>query len=266
MKKLLLAWAACLLPALLAGCAGGPPINTDYVSRNQDSRVQFLIIHFTSEGFASSLRELTVGKVSSHYLVKDNPPTIYRLVDESRRSYHAGVSSWKGQTQLNASSIGIEIVNLGNRDAIDGTQYQDYPPEQIEVVVQLVKKIVAEHQIRPDRVLGHSDIAPQRKVDPGPKFPWKRLADEGLVLWPDATLVAQRLPGYQQQLPDVTWFQSKLAEHGFGIAVNGELDAPTRRVIAAFQMKYRPSRFDGEPDAETAALLDVLTSPVTPTK
>jgi len=262
MKKLLLVCVALLL----AGCASGPPIDTSYVSRNQDSRVQFLIIHFTSEGFKSSLNELTVGKVSSHYLVNDNPPTIYRLVDETRRSYHAGVSSWKGQTQLNAASIGIEIVNLGNRDSLDGTQYQDYQPEQIEAVVQLVKKIVADHQIRPDRILGHSDIAPQRKVDPGPKFPWKRLADEGLLLWPDAAQVAQRLPGYEQQLPDATWFQSKLQEHGFGIAVNGQLDAPTRRVIAAFQMKYRPSRFDGEPDAETAALLDVLTSPAAPVK
>lgn len=259
MNKLLLALAV----SLLAGCAGGPPINNDYVSRNQDSRAQFLIIHFTSEGFGSSLRELTVGKVSSHYLVNDNPPTIYRLVDESRRAFHAGVSSWKGQTQLNAASIGIEIVNLGNRDSPDGTQYQEYRPEQIEAVMQLVRKIIKEHQIRPDRVLGHSDIAPQRKVDPGPKFPWKRLADEGLIIWPDPLEVALRLPGFQQQMPDVLWFQSKLAEHGFGIAVNGQLDAPTRRVMAAFQMKYRPAKFDGEPDAETAAMLDVLTSPAT---
>ena len=253
MKKL----AACLLAGLLAGCATGLRIDTRYTSVSQDSRAQFLVLHFTSEDFPSSLRVLTQGPVSAHYLVQDDPPIVYRLVDESRRAYHAGLSSWKGYTQINAASIGIEIVNRGFRDGA----WQQYPKAQMDVVLELVKDIVKRHAIRPDRIVGHSDIAPQRKVDPGPMFPWKRLADEGLIPWPDAVEVARRQPGFEQQLPDVLWFQDSLGKHGFDVPLHGELDAPTRKVIAAFQMKYRPERFDGQPDAQTAALLDVLVNP-----
>lgn len=255
MKKLLCALAALLL----AACAGGPPIDTTYRSVSQDSRVQFLVIHFTSSAYPDALRTLTEGAVSSHYLVRDDPPTVYRLVDESRRAYHAGVSSWLGNTQLNASSIGIEIVNRGLQ-AQTGA-WQEYPPAQVDVVLELVKDIVRRHEIKPDRIVGHSDIAPQRKVDPGPRFPWKRLADAGLIRWPDAAEVARRQVAFEERLPGIEWFQQALSRHGFAVPSHGELDEPTRRVIAAFQMKYRPARFDGAPDAETAALLDVLVNP-----
>ena len=125
----------------------------------------------------------------------------------------------------------------------------------------MVKKIVKEHEIKPERILGHSDIAPGRKVDPGPRFPWKQLADAGLITWPDANLVTQKKAAYEQQLPDVAWFQQKLDQHGFAVPRNGELDKRTQDTVSAFQMKYRQTRFDGIPDAETAALLDVLTTP-----
>jgi N-acetylmuramoyl-L-alanine amidase len=247
---------------LLAACASGPRIDTTYTSENQDSRVQYLVIHFTSESFESSLQTLTkgAGTVSSHYLVRDDPPTVYRLVDESRRSWHAGVSSWRGQTQLNAASIGIEIVNRGEIGGRGSGTWQDYPEAQMAVVMALVRDIVKRHGIRPERVVGHSDIAPQRKVDPGPKFPWKRLADEGLIPWPDAAEVARRLPAFEAALPDTLWFQDKLATHGYAVPMSGILDGETQRVISAFQMRYRPARYDGKPDAETAAMLDVLTN------
>lgn len=257
MKRLL----AILIVTILSGCATGPAIDRTYTAVSQDSRAQFLILHYTAIDFPTSLKVLTEQNVSSHYLVRDIPPTIYQLVDENRRAYHAGMSAWKGQTQLNAASIGIEIVNLGFRDSPQGRTYFDYPAEQIDAVIALVKKIVTEHGIKPERVLGHSDIAPQRKPDPGPRFPWKRLADEGLILWPDATLVAQRRIGFEQQLPDIEWFQHNLAQHGYAVPLNGELDEATQNVLIAFQMKYRPANFEGYPDAETAALLDVLTSP-----
>lgn len=261
MRRRLFALSRALLLALLGGCASGPPIDTTYTSRSQDSRAQFLILHYTAGGFQGSLKWLTEGPVSSHYLVNDKPPTVYRLVDENRRAYHAGASSWKGNTQLNASSIGIEIVNPGSRPVPDGLQWLDYPRDQIDAVIALVKKIVADHGIKPERVLAHSDIAPQRKTDPGPRFPWRRLADEGLIQWPDAALVVQRRPRFDAHLPDVEWFQWSLARFGFVVPVNGELDKATQNVIAAFQMKYRPANIDGIPDAETAALLDVLNSP-----
>ena len=132
----------------------------------------------------------------------------------------------------------------------------------MEAVLALVKDIVARHQIRPDRILGHSDIAPQRKVDPGPTFPWKRLADAGLIPWPRAEAVAERRRAFEAALPDTTWFQAKLAKHGFLLEPTGALDAPTRQVISVFQMKYRPADYTGNPDAETAAILDVLTTPI----
>jgi N-acetyl-anhydromuramyl-L-alanine amidase AmpD len=258
MKKILILLLACIAAA---GCASAPQIDTSYKSASQDSRVQYLVIHFTSTDFPISLKTLTQDPVSSHYLVRDDPPTVYRLVDESRRAYHAGVSSWKGQTQLNAASIGIEIVNLGLKPS---GEWDEYPKAQIDVVIKLIKDIVARHEIRPDHIVGHNDIAPQRKVDPGPKFPWKRLADEGIIPWPDAAAVSRRRAEFELHLPDVEWFQQNLAKHGFAVPLNGELDLATRNVLIAFQMKYRPARFDGTPDAETAALLDVLVNPPAP--
>lgn len=254
--------AAILLAFLLAGCASGPPLDTTHTSLNHDSRAQYLVIHFTSESFESALKTLTAGgRVSSHYLVRDDPPTIYRLVDENRRAWHAGVSSWQGQTQLNAASIGIEITNRGLRGPPGEEVYQPFPAAQMDVVMALIRDIIKRHGIRPDRVVGHSDIAPQRRSDPGPMFPWKRLADEGLIPWPNATTVAARVPAFEQNLPDIAWFQQRLAEHGFVVPQNGELDRETARVITVFQMKYRPARFDGVPDAETAAMLDALVNP-----
>jgi len=261
MKNILAFVFACIAAA---GCASGPRIDTSYTSASQDSRVQFLVLHFTSTDFPSSLKTLTEGTVSSHYLVRDDPPIVYRLVDENRRAYHAGVSSWKGSTQLNASSIGIEIVNLGHTGPAESLTWHEYPKAQIDAVIALVKDIVARHRIRPDRIVGHSDIAPQRKVDPGPLFPWKRLAEEGLIPWPDANAVSRRRAEFEQHLPGVAWFQQNLAKHGFAVPQNGELDLATRNVLIAFQMKYRPARFDGNPDAETAALLDVLVNPPAP--
>jgi N-acetylmuramoyl-L-alanine amidase len=242
----------------------GRPIDTRYRSPNHDSRVRYLIIHFTQLDFARSVTALTRGegprRVSSHYLVGVEPPTIYRRVDEDRRAWHAGQSFWRGDTQLNSSSIGIEIVNMGD-DAAAGANFADYPPAQIDAVVSLVRDIAARHAIAPQRILGHSDIAPQRKTDPGPKFPWRRLADEGLVPWPDTAAVAAARPAHESALPPVAWFQQGLDAIGYEVPRHGEFDDATRRVIANFQMKYRPERFDGTPDAETAALLEVMNRP-----
>ncbi len=249
-----------LVAALMAGCAT-VPLDTSYSSVSQGSRVRYLIIHYTVLDMPTSIRVLTQQVVSSHYLVGDQTdPVVYRLVDESQRANHAGASAWKSDTNLNSSSIGIEIVNPGMTKSEQGPVYYPYPQKQIDWVIALVRDIVQRHGITPDHVLGHSDIAPQRKQDPGPLFPWKQLADAGLVLWPDATRVAALRPAYEAVLPDVVWFQKRLAEHGFTVPQTGVLDEPTRTVIAALQMKYRNSNYDGTPDAETAAILNVLTT------
>jgi N-acetylmuramoyl-L-alanine amidase len=244
----------------IAGCATRPEVDDSYTSISQGSRVQYVILHFTWADWEDSLATLTRGPVSSHYLVRDHPVRVYRLVDESRRAFHAGASAWRGHTNLNAASIGIEIVNAGNRLADQGVPWQAYPDEQIEAVVALVRDIMERHDVPPANVLGHSDIAPLRKLDPGPRFPWSRLAAEGLVEWPDPVLVDRLLRGHAETMPDPRWFQRKLREHGFALEETGEFDANTRTILAAFQMKYRPARCDGEPDAETAALLDALTT------
>ena len=244
----------------LAGCVSAPSIDTRFTAQGQDSRVLFIVLHYTESNLERALRILTQQQVSAHYLVSDEaPPRIYRLVDESRRAWHAGQSAWKDHGLLNASSIGIEIVNAGGQPRPDGSlAFAPYPPAQVEAVIALVKDIAARHQILPTRILGHSDIAPQRKIDPGPAFPWQRLAEAGLIVWPHAQRVAEQRALHEARPPDVAWFQRALAEHGYRVPEHGALDEPTRRVLAAFQMKYRPARYDGQPDAETAALLDVL--------
>jgi N-acetylmuramoyl-L-alanine amidase len=248
--------------------ATGPHMDTSKTAVGQESRVKFLILHYTAIDMPTSLRVLTEQEVSAHYLVgDDNPTTIYKLVDESQAAYHAGLSDWKGFSRLNPSSIGIEIVNLGYLDGPNGRTYIPFPQNQIDAVIGLVKEIVARHKIKPENILGHQEIAPQRKPDPGPLFPWKQLADAGLIPWPDESLVSLQKAVYDQQMPDITWFQKKLAQHGYLTPQTGQLDNATRNVITAFQTRYRPSNFDGNPDAETAAMLEVLTtSPTTAVK
>jgi N-acetylmuramoyl-L-alanine amidase len=246
--------------ALQMSCSTHPPIDTRYQAVSQDSRVQFIIIHYTEIDFTHSLHRLTQEEVSSHYLVNDEPPTIYRLVDENRRAWHAGPSYWQGFTRLNSNSIGIEIVNLGNGGDTSAA-YAQYPKRQVQQLIELVRDIEQRHGVRPDRVLGHSDIQPLTKQDPGPRFPWYELALAGLIVWPDPDAVAEARTRFDQATPSVLWFQQRLKAHGFDVPQDGQLDATMRASLSAFQMKYRPALYDGVPDAETAALLEVCTRP-----
>jgi N-acetylmuramoyl-L-alanine amidase len=260
MKNLLLS----LFLAVLAGCATAPPhIDNSYVAHGQAPRVKFIVLHYTAVDLPGSIRTLTQEEVSAHYLLTDEAqPKFYALVDESQAAWHAGVSSWKSYSNLNVSSIGIEIVNLGYKDTPAGRAWFPFKQSQIDELIPLLKQLEAKYHIPPENVLGHSDVAPQRKTDPGPLFPWKQLADAGLVNWPDASRVAAQQAVYDQQLPDIGWFQRQLALYGYAVPQTGELDEATKNVIAAFQMKYRQAKFDGAPDAETAAILQVLTAPV----
>lgn len=253
------AFGLVALLLLLAGCASGPEIDTRYSAAAQDSRAQFIVLHYTSTDFEHSLELLSRGEVSSHYLIDRAPAKIYRLVDENRRAWHAGESEWQGRTWLNSSSIGIELVNPGYEQTADGRRlWYPYPEPQIDALILLLKDIMQRHGLKPGAIVGHSDIAAQRKVDPGPLFPWKRLADAGLLPWPDARLVAAHREVFSRALPATEWFQTQLAQQGYRVPRHGMLDEETRNVIAAFQMKYRPARFDGMPDAETAAILAAL--------
>ena len=273
MNCLLRAAAALFVSLLVAGCAtpgmgtteGGIPVVTTHTSKGQDSRALFLVIHYTVADLPQSLHILTEREVSAHYLLTDEtPPRIYRLVDENRRAWHSGVSGWKGHRLLNASSIGIEIVHPGFRKGPDGEKvFAPFAPTQIDALIPLVRDIVTRHQIRPERVLGHGEVTPSYKEDPGPTFPWHRLAAAGLVpALPDAVRVAAQRAVYEAALPDAAWFQQQLQQWGFQIERTGLWDEQSRRVMMNFQMRYRPSDHRAEMDAESAALLWVLNNPV----
>jgi N-acetylmuramoyl-L-alanine amidase len=249
---------SAFLLLLLTACASGPKLDTSHPSVNFDGRAQFVVVHYTSASLERSLQLLTHGEVSSHYLIGDGPATIYKLVDESQRAWHAGESEWEGRTWLNSSSIGIEIVNPGYKDTPTGKLWYPYSEAQVQALIVLLKDIVQRNHIEPRHIIGHSDIAPLRKLDPGPLFPWKRLAQEGLGVWPDERLVAQRQSQMMGNVPSISWFQQQLALLGYSTPQTGELDVTTRHVVAAFQMHYRPQKFDGEPDLQSAAILQVL--------
>jgi N-acetylmuramoyl-L-alanine amidase len=277
-----LATASTTVIALaLAGCAtvateGGVPIDATHTAKGQDSRSLFLILHYTVADFPTSMKILTEQQVSAHYLLSDeSPPKIYRLVDENRRAWHSGASAWKENRRLNSSSIGIEIVHPGIKRgtpdmAAELREYEPWTQQQFDALVPLVKDIVQRHQILPERILGHGEVSAQYKEDPGPTFPWKQLADLGITPpWPDAARVAEQQALYEAPLatgetglPNALWFQRALAKHGYEIQPTGEWDKQTQRVLMNFQMRYRPANYRGQPDAETAALIWVLTQPV----
>ena len=259
---------------VLGGCAstrtttaGGVPIDIRYTAQGQDSRVLFLILHYTVTDFPTSVKILTQQEVSSHYLVSDeSPPVIYRLVPEGRRAWHSGASAWMDNARLNSSSIGIEIVHPGFKPGTEANrEYVPFSKAQIDTLIPLIKDIVARHQIRPERILGHGEVSAQYKEDPGPTFPWKELADLGITPpWPDALRVAARRALYEAAVPDALWFQTALATHGYAIQTTGVWDTQSQRVLMNFQMRYRPSNYSGQPDAESAAILWVLNAPALP--
>ncbi|WP_437123383.1 N-acetylmuramoyl-L-alanine amidase [Yersinia mollaretii] len=259
---------------LLAGCSstqsdkphklidrGEYKIDTNNPSVAQNDRVRFLVLHYTATDDAESLRLLTQGNVSAHYLVKTHPdtvegkPVVLQLVPEEQRAWHAGVSDWQGRNSLNDTSIGIEIVNKGFTETMLGRTWYPYNESQIKLIERLTKDIVERYHIAPTDVVAHSDIAPLRKSDPGPLFPWKRLAEQGIGAWPDDATVAKYIDGREiHDTASVAIIQQALARYGYKIPQSGTLDDETRQVITAFQMHFRAQDFSGTPDVETEAI------------
>ena len=251
-------------PAAPGMAVRAPNIDRSYTSQNQDSRALYIVLHYTVLDWEKSLKVLTTGgQVSSHYLVRDKPAISYALVDENRRAWHAGASFWAGNTNLNSASIGIEIVNAGYVDGPGGRVYAPFPQAQVDEVIALVRDIQKRHNIRPERIIGHADIAPGRKQDPGPNFPWKQLADAGLIPWPDGPSVLIKTLEHEVAPRDVAWLQERLARIGYNVSRSGQMDVLTRETVSTFQMKYRPRDISGTVDAETAALIEVASTPAT---
>ena len=250
--------ALCLVA--LVGCSRSSVVDVTLNASGQSSRVQYVVVHYTSASLERSLHLLTQTEVSSQYLIGDQPePLIYRLVDEDRRAWHAGDSNWQGRTWLNASTIGIEIVHPGYVEQDGQRRWIAYAPKQIERLVELLVDIQKRHQLPIDAVIAHSDVAPLRKVDPGPLFPWQALAQAGLISWPNHAQLTQAAEQLGAQVPDHAWFQSRLKTLGYGLEVNGVWDELSAACLRAWQMKYRPSRYDGLPDLESAVWLLALT-------
>jgi len=262
----------------IGGCASSP--NVDVPSANQDGRVRFLVLHFTDENFERSLDLLTrphENPVSAHYLVSragdSRPaPTVLRLVDESRRAWHAGPSRFQGHELLNDDSIGIEIVyeshcsrepprpaGISPWEFEAHCDYPPYPSDQIATVIGLARQIVQRHpDIDPTRVVGHSDIQPENKTDPGPAFPWQRLAASGIGAWFEAADVDYYRAHFDAHPPAILLLQEALAAYGYGNEASGMLDRRTRDLLSAFQCHFMPGHRSGEVDAETAATLFAL--------
>jgi N-acetylmuramoyl-L-alanine amidase len=208
-----------------------------------------LVQHYTGmQTAAKAIRWLACAesRVSCHYVI-DEHGRITQLVAESLRAWHAGVSSWHGETDLNSASIGIEIHNPGHEDG-----YWDFPDAQIEAVIALSQDIVRRHGIPPERVVAHSDIAPLRKIDPGEKFPWPRLAAAGVGHWVAPSPLRAGDTGFG--LGATVLF----AAYGYDCPISGDYDRKTEAVVAAFQRHFRPLRCDGRLDLSTLATLERL--------
>ena len=231
---------------------------SSYNSQGQDYRQKFIILHYTAGNRDSSLKTLTENEVSAHYLVSDNKlEPVYSLVNENKRAWHAGVSDWKGRNNLNDTSIGIEIVNDGD---VSGT-FVPYKDFQIKEVAVLVKYLADKYEIPATNILGHSDIAPQRKSDPGPLFPWRELYTQyNIGMWYDNETKNNYEREYETKLSmtPVSDVQRELNKFGYGISITGSWDKQTKNVIKAFQHHFRPSNYSGEMDVETFAILKAL--------
>ncbi|WP_088743746.1 N-acetylmuramoyl-L-alanine amidase [Cobetia sp. QF-1] len=276
------------LPLALAGCASTSvtyaPVSTTFqladtpLTGESDSRIHHLILHYTDDDLAGSLASLTGPRVSAHYLLSApqqsaDLPRVYALVPESRRAWHAGISHWAQRDNLNDTSIGIEIVNegplplapltAGEKDSLvpgvarrwsPERQFAPWDEHQIQALIALIKPMLARHDIAPVDIIGHSDIAPDRKTDPGPRFPWQQLHEAGIGAWPaDSDINCFRRKLTQDGMPPRHTLLKALALYGYSI----DVDAPWL-AIAAFQAHFRAGAITGQFDTESAAILMAL--------
>lgn len=233
-------------------------VSPNIEARKGDGKIRFLILHYTGMLSASAACDWLCNsdaKVSCHYLI-DEAGDITQMVDEDMRAWHAGVSHWQGETDINSASIGIEIQNLGHSHG-----YHDFSAGQMEAVIGLSADIVQRHGIQPCHVLAHSDIAPGRKLDPGEKFDWQALHRAGIGHWVSPHPISG---GIFLQLGDkgdaVQALQGMLQLYGYGLTVNGSFDDRTKIVVEAFQRHFRPEKVDGVADQSTIATLHALLS------
>jgi N-acetylmuramoyl-L-alanine amidase len=228
-------------------------VSPNFGPRRETSKPDMIVLHYTGMQSAAAAEAWLcdpASEVSSHYLVHEDG-RIVQMVRESDRAWHAGKSSWEGRTDVNSCSIGIEIANPGHAFG-----YPPFPKRQVEAVIELCTGIVARHAIAPERVLGHSDVAPGRKIDPGEKFPWRKLHAAGIGHLVQAVPIR---PGPALMKGDagapVEELQSMLALYGYGVEITGVFDPQTEIVVETFQRHFRPRKVDGVADRSTVGTL-----------
>ena len=226
-------------------------------ARNANSPIDTLIMHYT--GMQSADEALTrmcdsQAEVSAHYMV-DEDGTVYQLVEGDQRAWHAGISHWRGREGLNHTSIGIEIVNPGHEFG-----YAPFPKEQMDEVIELTKTLLARYPIEPRNIIGHSDIAPERKEDPGELFDWAWLAREGIGLFPDMSDAPANIALLQEgdDGERVTRLQKNLAKYGYGIACDGNYGTKTASVAKAFKRHFCPDVLNTSWDSTAEHALQAL--------
>ena len=222
-------------------------------------KVDMLVLHYTGmdtgDAALARMRD-PASEVSAHYMVWEDG-RITQLVGEDKRAWHAGVSTWQGDDDLNSRSIGVEIVNGGHDVPLPDGTLPPYPDVQIEALIALCRHVLAEYDIPPSRIVAHSDIAPARKTDPGEHFPWARLAASGIGLWPTAAIDPESgtplRPGDSGKA--VISLQEDLAAIGYGLPVTGTYDEATGLTVLAFQRHWHPGHLSGEADFQTRNLV-----------
>lgn len=234
-------------------------INTDWISPNFGDRkghaVDMLVMHYTAmSDLDATLRRLCDAKaqVSAHYLISRDGE-IFRLVSEDKRAWHAGVSAWRDITDVNSYSIGIELDHVGVDDAGD---FVPYPAPLLKSLQDLSQDILGRYEIPMRNVVGHSDVAPLRKQDPGNAFPWKNLSANGIGLWP------KQVPSASYELlkqgdkgPLVEELQSRFHQFGYGITIDGDFGDETHAVVIAFQRHFCAAKVDGLAGNDTQNML-----------
>lgn len=225
------------------------------------TKPDMLVLHYTGmvDGPSALARMCDASaEVSAHYMV-DLDGSVHQMVAENMRAWHAGRGSWAGDSDLNSHSIGIEIVNGGHNVPLPNGRLPPYTRAQIDVVIALCADIIRRHAIPQNRVVGHSDIAPERKEDPGEHFPWEELSTHGIGIWSAPVEFTppsegRILPG--DTGPKVAGLQQMLKAIGYGIEVNADYDAFTRDVVIAFQRRWHPVYLSGEADLATVRLIE----------
>ena len=241
--------------------------SSTYISRGKEERIKFIILHYTALDNVGSIRELT-GGVSAHFLVLDEDDNkIYSLVPLEQRAWHAGVSAFRGRTNINDTSVGIEIVNDGIAKEYRSDpnpyhpydHYVDYKPIQIEKAAQIIKYVAEKYNIPARNIVAHSDIAPSRKKDPGAKFPWKELYDKyNIGAWYDEADKQEFMDEEKFKATSIREIKDELRKYGYEINRFDEWDKESKDVVYAFQLHFNPKNPTGEMDLETFAILKAL--------